>query len=140
LTTNPVAINKKYKKKRAYVKIKGVIQNPVTAHQTPLDFECRIDTGFDGGILVPLWLRSDAQSIKVEPRVTDLTLADGRKIPVYVCVAYIQSIDTYTFPLPGKPVRLVMCGNRRGKLLGMDALEYCSILFDGPKQAFTISF
>jgi len=140
LTKKPVILNKKYKKKKAYVRVKGIIQNPVTIRQTPLDFECRIDTGFDGGILVPHWYRSDAQSIKVEPSVTNITLADGSKTPAYVCAAYIQNIDKYTFPPPGKPVTLVMCGNRKGKLLGMGTLKYCSILFNGPKQTFTISF
>ena len=139
MTKKTVTLNKKYKKQKAYVRIKGIIQNPETIRQTPLDFECQIDTGFDGGIFVPHWYRSDAQSIKVEPRLTNITLADGRKVPAYVCAAYMQNIDSYTFPPPGRPVMLVMCGNRKGHLLGMDALKYCSILFDGPKQTFTIN-
>jgi len=140
LTGRTVALHKKYKNKSAKVRIVGAIQNPENMRQTPLDFECRIDTGFDGGIMVPHWYRSDAQTIGVEPSVTNITLADGSKIPAYVCAAYIHEIDKHSFSHPGKTVILVMCGNRKGELLGMDALKHCSVLFDGPKQAFTISF
>ena len=140
MTGRTAAIHKKCKKKSARVRIAGVIQNPQNMRQTPLDFECRIDTGFDGGIMVPHWFRSDAQSIGIEPSITNITLADGRKISAYVCAAYIHTINGHSFSLPGKTAILVMCGNRRGKLLGMDALKYCSVLFDGPKQAFMISF
>lgn len=133
-------INKNYKKKSAYVNIEGIIQNPRNMRQTPLNFECRIDTGFDGGIFVPHWVRSDAQTIGVEPSITNLILADGSKIPVYVCAAHLRKIDTHVYSSPGKPVMLVMGGNRKGKLLGMDALKHCSVLFDGPSQAFEISF
>jgi len=140
LTERTITINKRYKNKSANVRIVGAIQNPQNMRRTPLDFECRIDTGFDGGILVPHWYRSDAQTIGVEPSITNITLADGSKIPAYVCAAYIHKIDTYTFPPPGKTAILVMCGNRKRELLGMDALKHCSVLFDGPKQTFTISF
>lgn len=138
MTNRKTTINRKYKNRRAYIRIGGVIRNPKTARQIPLSFECRIDTGFDGGIFVPHWYRSDAQSIDVEPRITNITLADGSRISAYVCAAYLQNIDTCRFPPPGKPVTLVMCGNRKGELLGIDALKYCTVLFDGPKQAFTI--
>jgi len=139
LTDRKTAINKKYKNKKAYIKVKGAILNPETMRQIPLDFECRIDTGFDGGILIPKWYRPDAKSIGVEPSITNITLADGSKIPAYVCVAHIQQIDTCSLPLPGKPVVLVMCGSREGELLGMDALKYCTVFFDGPGQAFTMN-
>jgi predicted aspartyl protease len=139
LTDRKTAINKKYKNKKAYIKVKGAILNPETMRQVPLDFECRIDTGFDGGILVQNPYKLDAKSIGVEPRITNITLADGSKIPAYVCVAHIQVIDTCSLPLPGKPVVLVMCGSRKGELLGMDALKYCTVFFDGPGQAFTMN-
>jgi len=139
LTRRTIAITRKYKNKSAYIRIEGAIRNPQNMRQTPLHFECRIDTGFDGGIIVPHWYRSDAQTIGVEPGITNITLADGSQIPAYICVAHLHKIDTYTFPPPGKPTILVMCGNRKGELLGMDALKYCSVLFDGPKQTLTIS-
>lgn len=140
MTRRTITINKRYKNKSAHIRIRGAIQNPQNMRQTPLDFECRIDTGFDGGIMVPHWYRSDAQIIGVEPSITNITLADGSKIPAYVCVAYLHNIDTYAFPPPGKPTILVMCGNRKAELLGMDALKNCTVLFDGPKQTFAIGF
>ena len=132
------SISKNYSNKRAYLKVKGVIQNPVNLRQVPLDFECRIDTGFDGGIMVPHWHLSDAQSIGIEPSITNIILADGRRIPAYVCVVHLQEIETYNIPPPGIPMILVMCGSRKGTLLGMDLLKNHVISFDGPNQAFTL--
>jgi hypothetical protein len=131
-------INKKYEKKKAYIKIKGSIINTYNARQVPLNCECRIDTGFDGGLLIPFWHKDEIQSIDVQPVATTMTVADGRKIPAFVCAAHIQEIETRTFPMPGRAVMLVMCGNYPGVLLGMDALKQSTIFFDGPNQEYTI--
>jgi hypothetical protein len=139
LTAERTAINRNYRNGKAYIRVKGAIVNPETTRQVPLDFKCRIDTGFDGGILIPNLYRFDARSVGVEPSITSITLADGSRIPAYVCVAYLHEIETCSLPPPGKPVLVVMCGNRKGELLGMDALKYCTILFDGPGQAFTMN-
>lgn len=139
MTGSAAIVHKKYKNKRAKVRISGVIQNPQNARQTPLDFECMIDTGFSGGIMVPDWVRLDAQSIGIETSITNMTLADGSKTSVHVCVANIHKIDNHSFLLPGKATMLVMCGRRPGKVLGMDALKYWAVLFDGPRQTLTIS-
>lgn len=106
--------------------------------QIPLDCECRIDTGFDGGIMIPYWHKDEIQSIDVEPRLTNITVADGSKIPAFVCAVYIHEIDSCSFSMPGRAVMLVMCGNWSGVLLGMDTLKYSKILFDGPNQEFTM--
>lgn len=139
MTAERTTINRNYRNRKAYIRVKGAIVNPETMRQVPLDFECRIDTGFDGGILVPDLYRMDARSVGVEPSITNITLADGSRIPAYVCVAYLQEIEECSLPLPGKPVLVVICGNRKGELLGMDTLKYCSVLFDGPGQAFTMN-
>jgi len=141
LTQKPqrAAIRKNYRNKSAFIEIEGIIPNPLTLAQVPLRFECRIDTGFDGGIFVPVRYKSDSEAIGVKPTVTNITLADGSKTPAYVCAAYLQAIDKRGFESPGKPVILVMCGFREGKMLGMDALKYCTILFDGPNQNFTMN-
>jgi predicted aspartyl protease len=138
LTTSKV-INKKYRDKKAYIKIKGAIINPLTNRQVPLDYECRIDTGFDGGIMIPYWHKNQIQSIDVEPRITSITVADGSRIPAFVCVAHIHEIDSCSFSMPGRPVMLVMCGNWPGVLLGMDTLKYSKIVFDGPNQQFVMN-
>ena len=107
--------------------------------QVPLDCECRIDTGFDGGLMIPLWRKHDIEAINVQPSITNITVADGSQIPAFVCVAHLQEIDSHSFAMPGRPVMLVMCGNWPGVLLGMDSLKYSTILFDGPKQEYTMS-
>jgi len=89
--------------------------------------------------MIPYWHKDEIQSINVEPRPTNITIADGNKIPALVCAVHIQEIDTHSFPMPGRPVMLVMCGNWSGMLLGMDALKHSTILFDGPKQAYTMN-
>lgn len=137
-TTTSKTINKKYKGKKAYIKIKGAIINPVNSRQIPLDCECRIDTGFDGGIMIPFWRKEELRSINVQPVPTNMTVADGRTIPAFVCAAHIQEIETHTFPMPGRPVMLVMCGDLAGVLLGMDALKQSTILFHGPNQEYTM--
>jgi predicted aspartyl protease len=137
--TNGNVIKKKYRNKRAYVKVRGAIINPITTRQIPLDCECRIDTGFDGGIMLPLWQLNELRAINIEARLTNITVADGSKVPAYVCVAHIQEIENHPFPMPGRPVMLVMCGNKEGVLLGMDSLKYSTILFDGPNQAYTMN-
>lgn len=139
MTDGKTGIIKKYKNKKAYIRVKGAILNLETSRQIPLDFECQIDTGFDGGIMVPDSYNLEAKSINVEARVTSITLADGSKVPAYVCAAHIQEIDTHILPLPGKAVMLVMCGNRKSELLGMDALKHCTVFFNGPNQTFTIN-
>jgi len=108
--------------------------------QVPIDFNCRIDTGFDGGVLIPQWHLSEAESIGIQPSITNMTLADGSKIPVYVFAAHIQEIEGKSLPSPGLPVLLVMCGKGKTVLLGMDTLKNSTILFDGPSQAFTLDF
>jgi hypothetical protein len=67
-----------------------------------------------------------------------MTVADGSEVPAFVCAAHIQEIENHTFPMPGQPVKLVMCGNWKGVLFGMDALKQSTVLFDGPNQEYVI--
>lgn len=138
MTTPKITINKKYSNKKAFIEVKGVIRNPQNLRQVPLTVKCRIDTGFDGGMLVPHWHLSDAKSVGVNPTVTNIVMADGRKVTAYVCVAHLQEIEANTLPAPGIPIILVMCGSRKGNLLGMDSLKAGIISFDGLAQAFTL--
>jgi len=120
--------------------IEGIIPNPQSSQQIPFRFECRIDTGFDGGIFVQEADAIDLRMIGIEPTVTNIKLADGRRIPARICAAYLQRIEDCSFPPPGKPVKYVFCGGTRNKLLGMDALRYCIAYLDGPKQSLELSF
>jgi predicted aspartyl protease len=138
LTANKV-ITKKYTSKKAYIRVKGAIMNQVNGRQIPLDCECRIDTGFDGGLMIPFWHKDEIETIDVQPRLTNITIADGSTVPALICAVHIQEVENQTFPMPGRPVMLVMCGNRKGDLLGMDALKQSTILFDGPNQKYTMN-
>lgn len=137
--TDEKTIEKPYKDERAYLKIKGIIQNPQTMGQTPIDVEGRIDTGFDGGLFVPISYKSDLEIIKVIPRKTNITLADGRKIPAEVCFAYVQQIDNIELPAPGLPISLVICGDLRGHLIGMNFLKNCITRLEGPSQKLAMT-
>jgi len=133
-----INIDKKYRSKFAFAKIKGIIPNPVTGQQFPFDFECLVDTGFYGGFFVPNWFVSNAKSIGVNPYPTTITLADGTDIPALTCAAYLQQIEDYCFPSPGKLTFLVIYKKKCDEVMGMDALQYFSVLFDGPNQTFKL--
>jgi len=137
LTTH--VITKQYRQNFAFIRIKGIIPNPVNARQYSFDLKCLIDTGFYGGIYVPKVFFANAQLIGVTPRPTTVTLADGSEITAYVCLAYLQQIENYSFQSPGKPIFLVIYGHKTGKLIGMDAMQHFSVLFDGSANSFTIN-
>lgn len=131
---------KAYEKKAAFLRVSGIVQNPQNMRQIPFSFTCRVDTGFDGGITTPQTYRSDVQIIGIQPSLKNWTLANGKKVTVYICAAYIQQIDTCRFPMPGIPVKLVMLGHSEKHFLGMDSLKHCLISFDGKNQNFSLVF
>ena len=130
-------INKQYRRNAAYVRVAGYIPGLET-RQFSFELECRIDTGFDGGIFIPSRYKSDLDIIGVEPSISNVTLADGSKIAAYICAAYILKMDKCAFLPPGKPIEVIICGIREGQLLGMDTLKYCTAFFDGINQNLTI--
>ena len=137
MTTN--IITKLYNSENfAFIRIRGIIQNPVNLRQYPFDLECLIDRGFYGGIYVPKIFLAHADLIDVTPRPTTVTLADGSLIAAHVCVAYLTQIEDYSFESPGIPTSLVIYGDKTGELIGVDAMQHFSVLFDGPANNFTI--
>ncbi|MCW4048106.1 MAG: hypothetical protein NWE89_00065 [Candidatus Bathyarchaeota archaeon] len=130
--TEPYSIEKRYKNKRAYLKLRGFVRNLQTMEQTPFIVEGIVDTGFDGGLFVPDTFKSDLEIINVKPRKSPMTLADGRKITAETCFAYIQQVDDIKLPDPGLPVSFVVFGNLKGHLIGMEFLENCVTEFNGP--------
>lgn len=132
-------IKKQYRANFAFIRAKGVIPNPVNLRQYPFDVKCLIDTGFYGGIYVPNVFIANAKVIGVNPRPTTATLADGSKVAVHVCLAYLQQIENYCFPPLGKAIFLVIRGYDSEGLMGVDALQHFSVLFDGPANSFTIT-
>ena len=132
--------DKDYEKKALFVQVRGIVQNPRNMRQTPFNFRCRVDTGFDGGVTAPHWFRSDVDTIGIQPLVRNWTLANGEKVPVYTCAAYLHQIDRCVFPMPGLAVKMVMLGNVEKHLLGMDSLQYCTLIVDGSNEKFSMIF
>jgi len=132
--------DKDYERKAQFVQVRGIIQNPRDMRQAPFNFKCLVDTGFGDGVTGPLWFKSDIDTIGVQPALKTRTLANGERIPVQVCVAYIHQIDNCEFPMPGLAVRMVLLGNIERNLLGRDSLKYCVLTLDGPNQKFSMVF
>jgi len=132
-------VSKNYRSNTAYVQVGGAIINPKTFRRAPFSFECKIDTGFTGGLCYEAALQSDAETIDVQTRSATLRQADGTPIAAQACIAYIESVNGYDLPSPGIPVQLYMYGRRTG-LMGMEFLRSCIVLFNGPSQKLKIRF
>ena len=132
--------DKDYEKKALFVRVRGIVQNPRDMRQVPFNFKCMVDTGCGDGVTAPLWFKSDVDIIGIQPAIKNRTLANGKRIPVHVCAAYIQQIDNCVFPMPGFAVRIAMFGDVERSLLGMDSLKYCTLILDGPNQIFSMIF
>lgn len=132
-------IRKNYSSNFAFVRVRGIVPNPENARQFPFEAECLIDTGFYGGVYLPDSFLSDAKTIGVTPTPTNITLADGSEIVAHVCAAYLLQIEDHKFNWPGKPIFLVIYGNKSDELIGMNSLKHFPVLFDGPNSCFTIS-
>jgi len=132
--------NKNFEKKALFVRVRGIVQNRVDMRQVPFNFKCRVDTGFDGGVTAPGRFLSDISTIGVQPLEKNWTLANGEKVPVFICAAYLHQIEHCIFPMPGLAVTLVILGNVEKNLLGMDSLKYCTLVLDGSKRNFSMIF
>jgi len=133
-------LDEKFENNAAYIKVEGIIQNPHNFQQVPFDFKCRIDTGFDGGVSTSIRYRSDVETIGVQPLIRNWTLADGSKTPVYICAAYLQKVGQHELPQPGKPIKLIMVGQKELHLFGMDSLQYCILTLNGKEKKFSLQF
>jgi predicted aspartyl protease len=123
----------------AYLHASGIIPNPLNGRQAPFNADCMVDTGFYGGIFLPDTFLIDARSIGVEPAATTVTLADGTDIVAHVCAGYLQSLENHDFAAPGKPIFVVIYGHEPGEIIGMNLLQYFSVLFDGPNNSLSLS-
>jgi len=132
--------NKDYENKALFVQVRGIVQNPRDMRQIPFNFRCRVDTGFDGGITAPQWFRSDIDTIGVQPLEKNWTLANGERVTVHICAAYLHQIDRCEFPMPGLAVKMVMLGYVEKNLLGMESLKYCTLILNGSEEKFSMIF
>jgi hypothetical protein len=123
-----------YLEEKPFVNAKISILNPQTGAITTFNEKCWVDTGFSGGIHVPIFRRSEASMVGVTPRYTSLTLAGGVRVPGYVCYAYLVQIEDHDLPSPGLETELIMQGNLNYGLVGLDVLKRWIITFNGPAQ------
>lgn len=134
---NPM-IERVYSEGKPFVTARIAIINPRTSKATSFEERCWVDTGFDGGVHVPNFRRSEATMVGVEPRPATLTLAGGVRAPGYICLAYLQQIENYEIPIPGIETELIIQGTQKYGLIGLMILKNWIAKFNGPRE--TLSF
>lgn len=126
--------HRRYLSERPFVNVKISVINLKTNKISTFEQDCWIDTGFSGGVHVPEFRRSDVQLVDVTPRLTAITLAGGVRARAYVCLAYLQQIESLVLPSPGIEVELIMQGRLNYGLLGLNVLRRWIVKFNGPQQ------
>ena len=116
------------------MRIKISILNPQTGQTNSFDQDCWVDTGFNGGVHVPLFRRSEANIVNVTPQPTNLSLAGGVRAPGFVCHAHLLRIEDYDLDSPGLETELIMQGNDDHGLLGLKILKKWITTFNGRSQ------
>ena len=121
-------ISHPYRGNAAFVNVKGAIQNPRTGNRAPFEFECMVDTGFFSGLYYEESLRSDAKIIGVDPFPTTIRLADGKEVPAYSCVAYLEEINGFKLPPPGLKITLFMKRQSDGIFRERGSTVLCNLI------------
>jgi len=124
--------------KMPLVKVRVAVSNLQTGRMVSFEETCRIDTGFDSDLFVPEYHISEAQSVGVTPSSSNITLADGQKVPTRICLGHITNINGFVFPQPGIEVLLYLRGNPPYGFLGLGVLKSWLVKLDGPKQCFDV--
>jgi len=138
MTNRTQIFARQYSSGRPFVTIRIAIVNPNTYQRTAFDQKCWVDTGFDGGVHVPEFRRSEANMAGIQPIPTTVTLAGGLRRPGYVCLAFLQQIEDYEVPLPGLEMELLMQGDQRWGLIGLEVLRNWIAEFDGPREILNV--
>ena len=128
---------KEYINNSACVDVVGVLINPLTGKKIPFKTLCTIDTGFSDGVFLPDVFIQKIEATGAKLFEKNTTLADGTEINVKVCMGYLQKIDNCVLKCE-KEIVIVMYEKTLGELLGMGALQYFSVTFNGSQQSFTI--
>jgi len=137
---------KEYRNNSAFVQVTGTI-NSANGKQVQFTTLCLIDTGFYDGVFLPNKFYQLAKSIGVDLTQTHTLLADGSETVTFSCLGAIQKIENYSFVSGKKEVMILICAEpstdelfeSTSDLIGMGALQYFTVTFDGPNQVFTIS-
>jgi hypothetical protein len=134
---NPI-LERGYSEHKPFVRLRIAIINLRTGETINFEERCWVDTGFDGGIHVPNFRRSEVMMVGIDPRLTTLTLAGGVRVPGYACLAFIREIEDYEIPAPGIETELIIQGTQDYGLIGLEVLKNWIAKFDGPRE--TLSF
>jgi len=138
MTSKTRIFERGYSECKPFVRVRIAIINPRTGKVVNFEERCWVDTGFDGGIHVPNFRRSEAMTVGIDPKLMTLTLAGGVRVPGYACLAFLQQIEKYEIPSPGIETELIIQGTQDYGLVGLEILKNWIAQFDGPKE--TLSF
>lgn len=128
-----------YTRGRPYVRARVAVINQETGRQTTIEGDFWIDTGFDGGVHIAQIHMPDITLIGINPVLGPIGVAGGRSSPAHRCLAYLQQLGDYEFPMPGIEAELVLHGSDRHGLLGLEILKHWITKFEGPNEYFTIT-
>jgi len=129
---------RRYSSGKPFVTVRIAIVNLNTFQRTAFDQRCWVDTGFDGGVHVPEFRRSEATMVGVQPTPATVTLAGRVRRPGYVCLAFLRQIDDYEIPPPGLEMELLMQGDQPWGLIGLEVLRNWIAEFDGPRETLSV--
>lgn len=115
------------------------VTHPQTVRQVSLRLEeCKVDTGFNGDILVPFHHASEMSLIGVRLYDGNFQLANGNIVPGKWCRARVTKISDCEFPAPDIEIALTCCGEPEIPLFGLRLLSKWIAKFHGPKRLLTI--
>lgn len=130
-------LERAYSQGKPFVRVRIAVINPQTGQVATFQQRCWVDTGFDGGIHVPNFRKSEAKMVGVDPRLTTLTLAGGARAPGHACLAFLQKIENCEIPSPGIETELIIQGTQNHGLIGLEILKNWIAQFDGPRQSLS---
>ena len=131
-------LQKKGSSKGYFIRGRVAIVNYSDLRTIAITKDLMLDTGFTGGIHIPIFHLSDAKLIGVEPRPSVIRLGGGRKEADFVCLGHVEEIDGYVFPRPGIETEIHLHGNEQHGYVGLDVLKEWLTKFDGPKSVVSI--
>ena len=120
------------------MKVRLAVIHPMSARQITFRKDCKVDTGFNGDILIPFYHVDEIRNLGVRLYDADITLANGRSVPGMCCLARIQKMSDHEFPSPGIEINLIRSGEPTDSLMGLKLLSRWIAEFHGPKKLLTL--
>lgn len=106
------------------ISIRVTIRQPVVANQQVLDLEAMIDTGFDGGVVIP---RSLLDPALTPVRYLPWSLADDTEV---LLPAFAGTVEIGALP----PVATVVMPLSEDALIGRHVIDNYRVIFDHGNQ------